>query len=170
MKVAAPKSFLYIHLQKSLFFQLPAFYFVHPWLTILLFLDKLTCIDCVDFGKCQHSFGWFSWSKKDSNYLDVKLKVFQKDDNKDFHRVLNVTMGEADFNKLKQFRNQLIIAVKNFARAENVSPVLIPTMSRDTDEQLKLAHKVVNVVDCPWRKMSVTLLRYNVDQPKSSYA
>ena len=96
--------------------------------------------------------------------------MFEKDNNKDLHRVLNVTMGEADFNEFKQFRNQPIIAVKNFDSAENVSPVLIPTMSRDTDEQLKLAHKVVNVVGRPERKISVTLLRYNVDQPKSFYA
>ena len=31
-------------------------------------LDKLTCIDYVDFGKCQDSFGQFSWSKNDSNF------------------------------------------------------------------------------------------------------
>ena len=47
-------------------------------------LDKLTCTDYVDFGKCQDRFGQFSWSKNDSKYLDVKLKVFKKDDNKEF--------------------------------------------------------------------------------------
>ena len=45
-------------------------------------LGKLTCTDYVDFGKCQDQFGQFSWSKNISNYLDVKLKVFKKDDNK----------------------------------------------------------------------------------------
>ena len=45
-------------------------------------LDKLTCTDYVDFGKCQDRFG--RWSKNDSNYLDVKLKVFKKDENKEF--------------------------------------------------------------------------------------
>ena len=29
-------------------------------------LDKLTCTDSVDFGKCQGRFGRFSWSNKDS--------------------------------------------------------------------------------------------------------
>ena len=43
-------------------------------------------------------------------------------------------------------------------------------MSRDMDEQLKLAHKVVDVVDRTNRKICVTLLRYNVDKPESSYA
>ena len=37
-------------------------------------LDKLTCTDYVDFGKSQDRFGRFSWSKNDSNYLDIKLK------------------------------------------------------------------------------------------------
>ena len=45
-------------------------------------LDKLTCTDYVDFGKRQDRFGQFCWSKIDSNYLDVKLKVFKKRDNK----------------------------------------------------------------------------------------
>ena len=43
-------------------------------------------------------------------------------------------------------------------------------MSRDMDEQLKLAHKVVDVVDRTNRKVCVTLLRYNVAKPASSYA
>ena len=37
-------------------------------------------------------------------------------------------------------------------------------------DQLKLAHKVVDVVDGANRKICVTLLRYNVDEPESSYA
>ena len=53
-------------------------------------LDKLTCTDYVDFGKYQDRFGRFSWSKNDSNYLDVKLKVFRKDDKKKFRLVQNV--------------------------------------------------------------------------------
>ena len=51
-----------------------------------------------------------------------------------------------------------------------MTPVLIPTMSRDMDEQLKLSHKVVYVVDRTNRKICVTLLRYNVDKPENSYA
>ena len=43
-------------------------------------LDKLTYTDYVDFGKCQDRFGWISWSKNDSNYLDIKLKVFKRED------------------------------------------------------------------------------------------
>ena len=104
------------------------------------------------------------------HYLDVNFKVFRKDDKKDFRLVQNLTMGEADFNQFMRLRNQLVNAAENFAREENLIPVLIPTMYRDMDEQLKLVHKVVDVVDRINRKICVTLLRYNVDKPESSYA
>ena len=110
-------------------------------------LNNLTCTDYVDFGKCQDRFGRFSWFKNDSNYLDVKLKVFKKDDNKEFRLVQNLTMGEADFNQIMRLSNQLVNAAENFARGENLTAVLIPTMSRDMDEQFKLAHKIVDIVD-----------------------
>ena len=102
--------------------------------------------------------------------MDVKLKIFKKVDNKEFRLVQTLTVGEADFNQFMRLRNQVIIAAENCATEENLSPVLIPTMSEDVDEQLKLAHKVVDVVDRANRKICVTLLRYKVDKPKSSYA
>ena len=76
-------------------------------------LDKLTSTDSVNFGKCQDRFGRFSWSKNDSNYLDVKRKVFKKDDNKELRLVQNFTMGEANFNQSLQLRNQLVSAAEN---------------------------------------------------------
>ena len=63
-------------------------------------------------------FGQFSWSKNDSNYLDVKREVFRKDDKKEFRLVQNFTVGEADFNKFMRVRNQLVNAAKNLAREE----------------------------------------------------
>ena len=69
-----------------------------------------------------------------------------------------------------RLRNQLVNAAENFAGDENLTPVVIPTMSRDMDEQLKLAHKLVDVVDRTNRQICVTLLPYNVDKPESSYA
>ena len=133
-------------------------------------LDKLTYTKYVDFGKCQDRLGRFSWSKNDCNYLDVKLKVFKKHDQNVFRLVQNFTMGESDFNQLMRLRNQLVNAAQNFAREENLTPVLIPTMSKGMDEQFKLAHKLVDVVDRANRKICVTLLQYNVDKPESSYA
>ena len=52
-----------------------------------------------------------------------------------------------------RLRNQLVIAAENFAREEFLSPVLIPTLSKDIDEQLKL---VVDVVDRANEKIYVT--------------
>ena len=132
-------------------------------------LDKLTCTVYVDFAKNQDTFGQLFLSKKDSNYLDVKLNVFKKDGNKEFRLVQNITMGEAQFNQFMRLTNQLLIAAEKFAR-ENLSLVLIPTMSVVMVEQLKLAHTVVHVLYRPYRKICVILFRYNVDKPAEVYA
>ena len=50
-----------------------------------------------------------------------------------------------------------------------MSPVLQSTLCKDMEEQLKLVNKVIDVVDCPNRKICVTLLRYKVDNPDTSY-
>ena len=134
-------------------------------------LDKLTCTDYVDFGKCQDRFGRFSWSKNDSNYLDLKLKVFKREDkNAEFQLRQNLSMEEADFNQFVRQRNQLVVAADNFLREQNLLPVLQSTLSKDMEEQLKLVHEVIDVVDRPNRKICVTLLRYKVDNPETSYA
>ena len=134
-------------------------------------LDKLTCTDYVDFGKCQDRFGRFSWSKSDSNYLDIKLKVFKREGkNAEFRLRRNLSMGEADFNQNICQRNQLVVAAENFLKEQSLSLVLQSTLSKDMEEQLKLVHKVIDVVDCPNRRICVTLLRYKVDNPETSYA
>ena len=134
-------------------------------------LDKLACTDYVDFGKSHDRFGRFSWSKNDSNYLDIKLKVFKREDkNAEFRLRQNLSMGEADFNQFIRQRNQLVVATDNFLREENLSPVLQSTLSKDMEEQLKLVHKVIDVVDQPNRKICVTLLRYKADNPETSNA
>ena len=121
-------------------------------------LDKLTCTDYVDFGKCQDGLRHFSWSNNYSNYLVVKLKVFKKDDKKEFQLFENLKMGEADFNQLMRLGNQLVKEAKNFAREEHLTPVLIPTSSKNMDEQPQPAHKVVDVVDRANRRICVTPL------------
>ena len=116
-------------------------------------LDKLTCTDYVDFGKCQDRFGRFSWSKIDSNYLDIKQRVLKREDkNGEFRLRQNLSMGEVDFNQFIRQRNQLVVAADNFRREQNLSPVLQPTLCKDTGEQLNLVHKVIDVVDRPNRK------------------
>ena len=79
-------------------------------------------------------------------------------------------MGDAEFKFFIRFSNQLVVAAEDFVREKNSNSVLIPTMSKDMDEQLKLARKVVDVVDRANKKNFVTLLRYNVDKPEDSYA
>ena len=134
-------------------------------------LDKLTCTDYVDFGKSQDRFGRFSWSKNDSNHLDIKLKVFKREDkNAEFRLRQNLSMGEADFNQFIRQRNQLVVAANNFLREENLSPVLQSTLCKDLEEQLKLFHNVIDVVDCSNMRICVTLLRYKADNPDSSSA
>ena len=134
-------------------------------------LDKLTCTDYVDFGKCQDRFGRFSWSKNDSNYLDRKLKVFERDNKSaEFRLRQNLSMGETDFNQFIRLRNQLVVAADNFLREQNLSPVLQSTLSKDMEEQLKLVHKVIDVLDRPNRRICVTLLRYKANNPETAYA
>ena len=89
-----------------------------------------------------------------------------KVDYKEFRLVQNFTKGAAVFNQFLQLRIQLVIAVKNFAREETLSPVLLPRLSKDLDEQLKPTHKV----DWANRKICVTRLRYSVDKPESCHA
>ena len=79
-------------------------------------------------------------------------------------------MEEADFNQFVRQRNQLVVAADNFLTEQNLFPVLQSTLSKDMDEQLKLVHKVIDVVDRPNRRICVTLLRYKVDNPETSYA
>ena len=106
------------------------------------------------------------------------LGCFNKDDNKDFLLVQNLTMGEADFNQLVKLENQLVVTAENF-REENLSPVQIPTISKEMDGQLKLQGNGWTTqagsqsswcCDRANRNIYVTLLRYDVDKPESSYA
>ena len=79
-------------------------------------------------------------------------------------------MGEADFNQFIRQRNQLVVAADNFLREKNLSPVLQSTLSKDMEEQLKLVHKVIDVLDCSNRRICVTMLRYKADNPETPYA
>ena len=130
-------------------------------------LDKLTCTDYVNFGKSSDRFGRFSWTKIDSNYLDIKLTVFRREDrNAEFRLRQNLSMGEVDFNQFIRQRIQLVVAADNFLREQMLSPVLQSTLSKDMEEQLKLVYKVIDIVDCPNRRICVTLLRYKVSNQK----
>ena len=79
--------------------------------------------------------------------MDVKLKSFKRNNSKNFRLVQVFRIGEADFNHFMRLINQLVIAVETSGKEENLSPVLIPAMHKDMDEQLKLSHKVFDVGD-----------------------
>ena len=103
-------------------------------------------------------------SKNDSNYLDVRRKIFKKYDNKDFLQVKIFTIAGRDFKQFMWFKSQLVMADENLGREENLFLVPIPAMSKDMDKQPKLADKVVDVVDQANRKIFVTLLLYSVEK------
>ena len=92
-----------------------------------------------------------------------------EDKNAEFRLKQNLSMGEADFNQFIRQRDQLVVAADNFLREENLSAVLQSTLCKDMEEQLKLVHKVIDVVDRPNRRSCVTLLRYKVGNPETSY-
>ena len=106
--------------------------------------------------------------KEDSIYLGVQPKVFKKEYNRHLCLAEKLNRGEADPNQFMPLKNHLVIAAENVGREESLSPVLILTMLNDMEE--KLAHNVVHIVEHPWRRICVTLLRYNLDKPKCSYA
>ena len=88
-------------------------------------LEKLACTNYVDFSKNQGRFGRFSWSKNDSNYLDIKLKVFKREyEIAEFRLRQNLLMGEADLDQFVRQRNQLVVAADNFLSEQILSSVL----------------------------------------------
>ena len=111
-------------------------------------MEKFTGIDYVDFRNCQNRYGQFSWSKNDSNYLGIKIKVFNKSDNKPYRLVQMLTMEELDFNHYKRLRNQLVIGAKNFGGELNLPALEKSTTPRDMDEQFQLAHSCYEGLQC----------------------
>ena len=111
------------------------------------------------------------WTKRDSKYLDIKLKVCKrKNKNAEIRLRQNISMGEANFNQFIRQRKKLVVAADIFLRKQILSPVLQSSLSKDMEEQLKLVHKVIDVVDRPNRKICVTLLRHKADNAETSYA
>ena len=77
----------------------------------------------------------------------MKLKVFKGDENKQFRLAQNLTKGEADFNQFIRLGNELVDPVRDFSKEENLPPVHVKLLAKDMEEQLKLTHKFVEVVD-----------------------
>ena len=110
----------------------------------------------------------FFGPKNETNYLKFQLELFKRANNRDIRLVQNLTMGEADFNLFRRLRNLLVIAAETYGVEENLSLMLMPTKFKETDEQLKLAHKMNESPNRANKKIRMTLLRYSVEKPKSS--
>ena len=73
-------------------------------------------------------------------------------------------------NQFIRQRNQLVVAADNISqRTKFVSSSSIYTIQRHGGAT-ELVHKVIDVLDRPNRRVSVTLLRYKVDKRETSYA
>ena len=75
-----------------------------------------------------------------------------------------------NFKQFLRLRNQLIVAADNFTKEEILPYINVVGLSRDIDEQLKHVHKVIEIAEVTKRKVCVTLLRYEEDNPETSYA
>ena len=95
--------------------------------------------------------------------------MFKEGENKELRLPLNLTTGETEFNQIIRLRNQLSVLVGDFSKEENLPPVQVRLLAKDMEEQLKLTHEVVEVVDRPHKKVCATILRYNVEKPETSY-
>ena len=73
--------------------------------------------------------------------------MFKKNETTKFRLAQILTMGEADFVQFIRLRNQLVVAVRDFSKEENLPPGEVKLLAKDMEEQLKLTHKVVEVVD-----------------------
>ena len=108
-------------------------------------LNKLTRTDYVDFGKCQDRFGSVSWSKNDSNYLDIKLKVFNREDkNAEFRARQNFLLREAEVYSPKKSTS---CCSSQLSQRKKLSSVLQSTLFKDMEEQLMLVHMVIDIMD-----------------------
>ena len=76
-------------------------------------------------------------------------------------------MSERDSIQFIRLRNQLVAAFRDLSKEENLTSVEVKLLAKVMEEQLKLTHKFVEVVDRPHRKLCVTMLRYIVEKPEA---
>ena len=72
--------------------------------------------------------------------------------------VQNLSMRDTDLIQCIRLRSQLVDDAEKIRREEESSRVQIRRISKDKDEKLKLAHKLVNIVDRTIIKLCVTLM------------
>ena len=77
--------------------------------------------------------------------------------------------GGAHINQFLRLWTQRVVAAGNFSSEENLSLEQIPTVLKEMDQQLKLAHEVVDVLIRANKKIFLILCQYILDKAKSSY-
>ena len=77
----------------------------------------------------------------------MKVKVLRKDENEQFRLAQNLKTGDAHLNQFVRLRNQLVVAVRDFSKRENLAPVQVKILTKYMEEQLKLTHKDIEVAD-----------------------
>ena len=127
---------------------------------ITLALDKTNCTKYVDFGKNADRFGRILWShieKGTQKYLDIQLKVFQKDYNGDLRRHQQINLGVFDCKQLLCLRNSVALAVRELSKDKTLKEFVTSPLSKDWDEQLKHVQKAFTNVDWPKKKIFATM-------------
>ena len=134
--------------------------------------DKTSCTDYVDFDKIADRFlrtFWSQFEKDNQKYLDIQLKVFEKDDKGDFRRHQQIKLGVFDFKQLLCLRSPIAQAPREFSTDETLKKIVTSPLSKDLDEQLKHVQKAITIVDRPKRKIFATMKKYCMDKPESTY-
>ena len=133
-------------------------------------LDKLALTDYVAFGKTQDRFGHFSWSKNDSNYLDIKLKVIKREEKCRISTETKLFNGRSWFQPVHLKKKPTSCCSRQLSqRTKFVAISSIYTVQRHGG-----ATEACSQGD--WRcrltkeRFYMTLLRYKVDNPQTSYA
>ena len=65
---------------------------------------------------------------------------------------------------------QCFVALENFGRVKHSSPILIATFSQEMQKNIKACSQKNGIVFATNGRICVTLLRYNVDKPESTFA
>ena len=108
--------------------------------------DSLPCSYSVDFGKCQGRFGLFSSSKNDSNYLDVNLEVFKRDD-KRLSPGPNTHNGRSRFQLVHAIEEAAGHCIRNFWYRGK------PVTSADTKDVERHHWTTQTGYQCGWRSI-----------------
>ena len=112
-KIERPGHFPKFLLKNKHQFHLPAFLLIHALLTTLLRPWTNSVVPTLwTLENAVTDFIYCLGPKKDSSYLDIKLKVFKKNDN--FRLVQKSALGEAVFKQSVCLTIQLVIAAENF--------------------------------------------------------